>query len=239
MLSSYPVACPHANCSWAGNLVPSHLRGGPDAEIVSMHRAWFRCPRCQDDWEVRIANDRVTVLPAAERGITFREGVSSKPSRAVAFDVDAASLANLREALPGWEIDTINGATPASLVHNWNPGAVDLVVVSASDDAKQILSLCRFLSFCTWYSRDSREEVAAALGPRENLPGLLPDVPVLVLVPAGRGPLVGAALEADVRSCLVLPIHPKEVASMLAHARAVNQPGRHTLSFDRARIEDR
>src|SRR5690348_14338161 len=68
MLSSYPVACPHANCGWAGNLVPSLLRGGPDAEIVSMHRAWFRCPRCQDDWEVRITNDRVTVLPVIERG---------------------------------------------------------------------------------------------------------------------------------------------------------------------------
>jgi len=40
------------------------LRGGPDAEIVSMQRAWFRCPRCQRDWEVRIADDRVTVLPA-------------------------------------------------------------------------------------------------------------------------------------------------------------------------------
>ncbi len=35
-----------------------------DAEIVSMQRAWFRCPRCQRDWEVRIADDRVTVLPA-------------------------------------------------------------------------------------------------------------------------------------------------------------------------------
>jgi hypothetical protein len=65
MLTSYPVACPHANCGWAGNLVPSLLRGGPDAEIVSMHRAWFRCPRCQADWEVRITDDRVTVLPAA------------------------------------------------------------------------------------------------------------------------------------------------------------------------------
>jgi hypothetical protein len=68
MLTSYPVACPHASCGWTGNLVPSHLRGGADAEIVSMHRAWFRCPRCQDDWEVRITDDRVTVLPAVERG---------------------------------------------------------------------------------------------------------------------------------------------------------------------------
>ena len=68
MLSSYPVACPHANCGWDGSLVPSLLRGGPGAEIVSLHRAWFRCPRCQLDWEVRITDDRVKVLPAVEFG---------------------------------------------------------------------------------------------------------------------------------------------------------------------------
>jgi hypothetical protein len=68
MLTSYPVACPHENCDWTGSLLPSILRGGPDAEIVSMQRAWFRCPRCQRDWEVRIADDRVTVLPAVECG---------------------------------------------------------------------------------------------------------------------------------------------------------------------------
>jgi hypothetical protein len=68
MLSSYPVACPHKNCDWTGSLVPSLVRGGPDAEIVSMQRAWFCCPRCQRDWEVRIRDDRVTVLPAAEHG---------------------------------------------------------------------------------------------------------------------------------------------------------------------------
>jgi hypothetical protein len=68
MLSTYPVACPRANCGWANSLVPSVLRGGPDAEIVSMHRARFRCPRCQADWEVRITDDRVKVLPAVERG---------------------------------------------------------------------------------------------------------------------------------------------------------------------------
>ena len=38
MLSSYPMTCPHENCSWTGNLVPSHVQGGADAEIASMHR---------------------------------------------------------------------------------------------------------------------------------------------------------------------------------------------------------
>ena len=116
MLSSYPVACPHAHCGWTGNLVPSHLRGGTDAEIAPMHRAWFRCPACQGDWEVRITDDRVTVLPAAERGSAHREGVASKPGRAIAFNVDAASLLSLREAFPGWEIEAVQGASAASLL---------------------------------------------------------------------------------------------------------------------------
>jgi hypothetical protein len=68
MLSSYSVSCPHENCAWTGNLVPSQLRGGFDAEIVSMHRAWFRCPRCQHDWEVRITDDKVVVVPVMEHG---------------------------------------------------------------------------------------------------------------------------------------------------------------------------
>ena len=68
MLSSYPVTCPYEGCGWGGNLVPSLLRGGADAEIGRKQRAWFHCPGCQRDWEVRISDDRVTVAPAAERG---------------------------------------------------------------------------------------------------------------------------------------------------------------------------
>jgi hypothetical protein len=64
MLSSYPVSCPHQNCTWTGQLIPSLLQGGPNEEVASMQRAWFRCPRCQGDWEVRITGDVVTVLPA-------------------------------------------------------------------------------------------------------------------------------------------------------------------------------
>lgn len=84
MLSSYPVACPHANCVWTGSLVPSHLRGGPDAEIVSMHRAWFRCPRCQGDWEVRITDDRVSVLPN-EQAPPFQPVIVFGPATASAI----------------------------------------------------------------------------------------------------------------------------------------------------------
>lgn len=68
MLTSYSVTCPHENCGWSGNVVPSHLRSGADAEILSMHKAWFKCPRCQKDWEVQITDERVTVLPVTESG---------------------------------------------------------------------------------------------------------------------------------------------------------------------------
>lgn len=67
MLSSFPVACPFENCDWTGNLVPSHIQGGAGSEIASMQRAWFRCPRCQLDWEVRISADKVTVVPVVEQ----------------------------------------------------------------------------------------------------------------------------------------------------------------------------
>jgi len=68
MLSSYSVACPHQACDWKGNLVPSHVQGGNDAVMASMQRAWFKCPRCRRDWEVRIKDDEVVVLPDLEKG---------------------------------------------------------------------------------------------------------------------------------------------------------------------------
>ena len=68
MLSSYWVACPRPSCGWTGSLVPSHVRGGADAEIASTDRAWFQCPHCQCDWEVRISDDKVMVLATDEGG---------------------------------------------------------------------------------------------------------------------------------------------------------------------------
>ena len=67
MLSSYRVVCPHVDCGWTGSLIPSVLRDGEDAEIVSGQRAWLQCPRCARNWEVQIKDDRVTVLPLAEQ----------------------------------------------------------------------------------------------------------------------------------------------------------------------------
>jgi hypothetical protein len=68
MLSSYPVECPYESCTWSGNVVPSLLQGGASEEIASKQLAWFRCPRCKHDWEVRITDDTVTVVPVTEHG---------------------------------------------------------------------------------------------------------------------------------------------------------------------------
>jgi FKBP-type peptidyl-prolyl cis-trans isomerase 2/DNA-binding NarL/FixJ family response regulator len=156
-----------------------------------------------------------------------------RPGRAVAFDVDAASLASLREALPGWEVVATHGTSAASLARDGAPGgAADLLVVGARDNATEVLGLCRLLAARTPPLAGTRE--AAGEAPRGPRGG----APLLVLVPPEQQTLVGAALEAGARSCLLLPIHPKEVASVLAHARAGSRPGRHTLGLDRAEETD-
>jgi hypothetical protein len=162
-------------------------------------------------------------------------------SRAIAFDVDAASVASLQEALPGWQVDAVAGATATSLPSDWDPGVVDLLVVGVRDDVTETLGLCRFLAFCTSYSGDARQAAEETSGQR-NSPRAerrRVDAPLLVLVPPDQGALVGAALEAGADSCLMLPLHAKGVASMLVRARAGNQPGRHTSNLDRAQSEDR
>jgi hypothetical protein len=68
MLTSYPVACPHENCGWSGNLIPSHFRAGEDAVIAAGQRAWLHCPRCGSDWELRLSGDRLIVLPLVPSG---------------------------------------------------------------------------------------------------------------------------------------------------------------------------
>jgi hypothetical protein len=161
--------------------------------------------------------------------------------KAVAFDVDAPSLTSLQEALPGWQINDVYGGTVTSLPCNWNPGTVDLLVVGVRANVSETLGLCRFLAFSTSYARGPRQEAAETLRLRGGLLNQTRRLaaPLLVLVPRGQEGFVRAALEAGAHSCLLLPIHAKEVASMLAHAGAGNQPGRHTLNLDPAQREDR
>jgi FKBP-type peptidyl-prolyl cis-trans isomerase 2 len=161
-------------------------------------------------------------------------------SRVVAFDVDAVSLASLHDALPEWEIESVNGISPASLSGDWNPSAADLLVVGTRESAAETLGLCRLLSFCTSYSPEAQRARVETLASQQS-PQRTPAVgnaPLLVLVPPGQETLVGAALEAGAYSCLIMPIHAKQVASLLERARAGNRPGRHTLGRDQGQILD-
>jgi hypothetical protein len=159
--------------------------------------------------------------------------------RAVAFDLDAASLVSLREALPECAIDVVNGATAASLTGDWDPGMVDLFVVKAREEVAETLALCRFLVACGVLATDSPQEVAEVLGLHKSRQSQARHAPLLVLVRPGREGVIRPALDAGAHSCLLLPIYAKEVASMLVHAQAGNQPGRHTGNLERAQTEDR
>jgi hypothetical protein len=161
--------------------------------------------------------------------------------KAVAFNLDAASLFSLREALPELEIEVLNGATATSLSRRWDPGAADLLVVQAREPVAETIGLCRFLVFTGVYSTDFREERADTSEQHRSRENHVrrAAAPLLVLVPPGQEPLVRKVLDAGAHSCLMLPIYAKDVASMLAHALAGNQPGRHTLNLEEAQCEDR
>jgi FKBP-type peptidyl-prolyl cis-trans isomerase 2 len=165
----------------------------------------------------------------------------SNQGRAVAFDVDAAGLAVLREALPGWDVKVVNGATVSSLAGDWDPGSADLLILGSRGNVADTLGMCRFLALRTSCSAEARPVADETPSVRASPPNLArrADAPLLVLVLPGQDTLVGAALEAGAHSCLRLPIHAQQVARMLAHARAGNQPGRHTLNLDQAQHEDR
>jgi len=177
----------------------------------------------------------------------FWEKAMRAQPKAVAFDVDATSLVSLQEALPGWQIEVVPGASTSSLTRGWNPKAADLLVVGVPGNGTETLGLCRFLAFCTPYSDDFRQEghdfrqgslELLVRGASLQSPARRTDAPLLVLLAPGQEPLIGAALEAGAHSCLVLPIHFKEVSNMLARARAGNQPGRHTLNLEGAQGEN-
>jgi len=136
--------------------------------------------------------------------------------KVIAFDVDTASLASLRQAFPEWEVEATNGVTLDSLEHDWSPGAANLLVVAARARVAETLGLCRGL----------RSQAGRA------------QTPLLVLVPPAQEALVRAALDTGADSCLVLPVNAKDLVSMVARVRGGNRPGRHTLSLDRTQQGD-
>ncbi|HLN32711.1 MAG TPA: hypothetical protein VK395_33590 [Gemmataceae bacterium] len=134
--------------------------------------------------------------------------MASQP-RAIAFDVDSESLTSLREAFPGWQIEMIQGASSQSLDRDWSPRTAQLLIVSVREPVADSLGLCRAL----------RSQLGRA------------HTSLLVLVPPDQEGLVQAALDAGANSCLVMPVHAKELALMVTRASAGNQPGRHTLAL--------
>jgi DNA-binding response OmpR family regulator len=135
----------------------------------------------------------------------------------LAFDVDPASLDSLWQAFPDWQVESVNGASTASLDRDWDPGAAGLLVVGAREEVADTLGLCRGLRGQAGRNR----------------------TPLLVLVRSVQEPLVQAALDAGADSCLVLPVHPKELVTMVSRAWAGNRPGHHTLGLDRPQRQDR
>ena len=138
--------------------------------------------------------------------------------RVVGFDLDEASLLSLEEAFPEGVVEAVNGATAASLAHDWNPGRADLLVVRARDEVVETLGLCRFLVRCSAFSTDAR-------GQPQNQ-GHRADALLLVLVPEGQKSLVSAAFEAGADRCLGLPVQARELTRVLARLRqAQDRPG--------------
>src|SRR5690349_834529 len=132
--------------------------------------------------------------------------------RAIAFDVDTISSASLRDALPGWQIDTVYGATVASLPCAWVPGAVDLLIVGVREDVAETWALCRFLTHSSTAVRESRPVAEESRGLPKNLLEVARRmaVPLLLLLHTRQRLLVAAGLEAGASRCLMLPINAKE-----------------------------
>jgi DNA-binding response OmpR family regulator len=140
----------------------------------------------------------------------------SNQRKAVAFDLDPESLAGLWQALPDWQIEIKNGASTGSLDKEWNPGRADLLVVRAGDDDFVTLGLCRGL----------RSQAGRAV------------TPLLVLVPPAREALVRVVLLAGATSCLILPVHAKELLRSVTRALGGERPGRHRLYLHQAEHVD-
>ena len=136
--------------------------------------------------------------------------------RAIVFDVDEATVVSLRQAFAEWQVEVSDRATNDLLIEGRSLGVVDLLVLGPGANVAESLGLCRVL----------RKQPGSA------------HTPILMLVPLGEDGLVRAALEAGTTSCLVLPVHVKELASMVTRAREGNRPGRHTLNLNRAQEQD-
>jgi len=119
--------------------------------------------------------------------------------RAVALDLHAASLLSLQEALSEWQIEMVYGATTASLHHERNPTAAELLVVKAGEEVAETLGLCRFLVLCGIFATDCRDEVVQTWGLRKHRQDQARrvDAPLLVLT---AGPCQGSSRNVGPRA---------------------------------------
>jgi len=153
-------------------------------------------------------------------------GAPPRNGRVIAIDPDPASVAGLRQGLPGWRLEVISGATADSFPCDWHPGAASLLVVHARADSPETWDLCRFLASCTSLSDGLRRETTASPARRWRLPNEVrrADIPLLVLVPAGQGRLIRLALAAGAHHGLVLPITARGMTAVLVAIQADRPP---------------
>ena len=115
-----------------------------------------------------------------------------------------------------------------------NSGAKHPAGTAAPGESRLVIGILTPYTTPLLFSIPGAFLISGTVASREGLPRLAPggEAPLLVRVPPGQQTLVGPALEAGARSCLILPIHPKGVSCTLAHARAGNHPGRDALDLD-------
>jgi hypothetical protein len=152
------------------------------------------------------------------RSDVSREPALPRRPKAIAFGMDAASLADLRQALLGWRIDCFYGTTVGQMPHDWNPGEAELFVVLLRENVTEVLGLCRFLAqwpSCEDEMQQDRSEAWRSEGTQQQEASCRTNIPLVVLVPSGQDTLVGAALEVGARTCLQLPISAAALGEFL------------------------
>jgi FKBP-type peptidyl-prolyl cis-trans isomerase 2 len=166
-------------------------------------------------------------------------GRPPSPGRVVVFDPDAPSLAAVYEALVGWRVDVVYGATADTLPCDWEPGDARLLIVGVGGELADTLDLCRFLAFCAAPPQPSSNAAAQAAAEHSRGAVRRDGIPLVVLMPHQAGTMVSAALEAGADGCLMLPLRAEDVRAVVDQGRAGTRQGRHMLNLDRTEREDR
>ena len=121
-----------------------------------------------------------------------------------------------------------------------NSGAKHPAGTAAPGESRLVIGILTLYTTPLLFSIPGAFLISGTVASREGLPRPVPgrEAPLLVLVSPEQHTLVGPALEAGARCCLILPIHPKEASCTLAHARAGNQTSRDALDLGRAQEDN-